>query len=238
MLTINHLRKIYQGSDKGIQDLTLQLQVGDICAFVGSNGAGKSTSLKSIVGIHAFDQGQIVLNGIDLLKNPQRFKQELGYVPDNPELYENLRGYDYLNFIGSIYQVPQKLFKERVEQLAKDLDLEEGLAYLISTYSHGMKQRLALISLFLHNPSLIVLDEPFVGLDPNATYFLVNELRRRAEAGAIVIYSTHVLEVAEKLCNKLVLIDQGQVKINGSMSVITKKQSLGEVFRRVTHHEN
>lgn len=206
MLEINHLRKIYKGSNKGIQDLNLTLEAGDICAFIGSNGAGKSTSLKSIVGIYAFDSGQILLDGIDLSKNPQSFKQNLGYAPDNPDLYENLRGYEFLNFIASI--------------------------------SHGMKQRLVLISLFLHNPALIVLDEPFVGLDPNATYFLVNELRKRAAAGAIIIYSTHVLEVAEKLCNKLVLIDKGQVKISDSMSSVTKEQTLSAIFRRVTHAKN
>lgn len=238
MLEINHLRKIYKGSNKGIQDLNLTLEAGDICAFIGSNGAGKSTSLKSIVGIYAFDSGQILLDGIDLSKNPQSFKQNFGYAPDNPDLYENLRGYEFLNFIASIYSLTQESFVKRVKYLAKELDLEEDLSRLISTYSHGMKQRLVLISLFLHNPALIVLDEPFVGLDPNATYFLVNELRKRAAAGAIIIYSTHVLEVAEKLCNKLVLIDKGQVKISDSMSSVTKEQTLSAIFRRVTHAKN
>lgn len=236
MLEIKHLTKRYKGSNKGINDLTLTIYPGDICAFIGSNGAGKTTTLESVVGIQVFDTGEVTLNGVSIKTDAKKFKQMLGYAPDNPEIYENLRGYEYLNFIGSMYQVPQKQFEEAVAYLAENLRLTENLGQLISTYSHGMKQRLVLISLFLHNPDLIVLDEPFVGLDPNASYFLVSELQKRAQNGAKIIYSTHVLEVAEKLCNRVVLIDNGDVLINGEMKQLTENESLGEVFRRLTAH--
>ncbi|SEL32602.1 ABC transporter ATP-binding protein [Paenibacillus sp. OK003] len=237
MLTIKNLRKIYKGSTKGIQDLSLTIEPGDICAFIGSNGAGKTTTLKSIVGIHPYDKGEIILNDVDLQKNPKKFKMMIGYSPDNPDVYENLRGYEYLNFIGSMYGVPQKTFEKEVDYLSEQLDLKEGLRQLISNYSHGMKQRLVLISIFLHSPDLIVLDEPFVGLDPNASYFLTKELQNRAAEGAKIIYSTHVLEVAEKICNRVVLIDKGEVKVNGLMKELVSQESLGELFRRVTAHE-
>lgn len=237
MLTIKNLRKIYKGSTKGIQDLSLTIEPGDICAFIGSNGAGKTTTLKSIVGIHPYDKGEIILNGVDLQKDSKKFKMMLGYSPDNPDIYENLRGYEYLNFIGSMYNVDQSVFETEVNYLAEQLDLKGSLSQLISNYSHGMKQRLVLISIFLHSPDLIVLDEPFVGLDPNTSYFLTNELQKRAAKGAKIIYSTHVLEVAEKICNRVVLINQGEVKVNGLMKELVAKESLGEMFRRVTVHE-
>ena len=222
MLTIKNLRKIYKGTTKGIQDLSLTIETGDICAFIGANGAGKTTTLKSIVGIHPYNKGEIILNGVDLQKDSKKFKMMLGYSPDNPDIYEN---------------VDQHVFVNEVNYLAEQLDLNENLSQLISNYSHGMKQRLVLISIFLHSPDLIVLDEPFVGLDPNASYFLTNELQKRAAKGAKIIYSTHVLEVAEKICNRVVLIDQGEVKVNGLMKELVAKESLGELFRRVTIHE-
>lgn len=237
MLTINKLRKIYTGSTKGIKELSLKIHPGDICAFVGPNGAGKTTTLKCIVGIHPYDKGEIILNNIDLQKDSKKFKMMLGYAPDNPDIYENLRGYEYLNFIGSMYNVDQSVFETEVNYLVEQLDLKGSLSQLISNYSHGMKQRLVLISIFLHSPDLIVLDEPFVGLDPNASYFLTNELKKRAAKGAKIIYSTHVLEVAEKICNRVVLINQGEVKVNGVMKELVAKESLGELFRRVTIHE-
>lgn len=237
MLKITGLRKIYKGTSKGIRNLDLTIVEGTICAFIGSNGAGKSTSLKSIAGIHSFDSGKIALDDIDLIQQPQKFKMSLGYSPDNPDIYENIRGYEYLNFIGSMYDVPNDKFLKKLEILSKKLEMEKALSKLISTYSHGMKQRLVLMSLFIHDPKLIILDEPFVGLDPNATYFLINELKKRVKKGNIVIYSTHILEVAEKLCDHVVLIDDGQVKINDKISVVTEKESLDEVFRRVTNYE-
>ncbi|MFJ7734907.1 ABC transporter ATP-binding protein [Lysinibacillus sp. NPDC097287] len=234
MLKVTNLKKIYKGSSKGIQNLSIDVNPGDICAFIGSNGAGKTTTLKSIVGIHSYDSGEITLNNVDLKNNPKKFKEMIGYSPDNPDIYENMRGYEYLEFIGSIFGVSSGEFVNQMERLVKELSMEEALNRLISSYSHGMKQRLVLISIFLHNPDLIILDEPFVGLDPNASFFLTNELQRRAKSGAMIIYSTHVLEVAEKICNRVVLIDQGEVKINGLMKDLVKNESLGEIFRRVT----
>lgn len=237
MFIIKNLKKIYKGSTTGIKEISLTLSDGDICAFIGSNGAGKTTTLKSIVGIHSFDTGEIILNGINLKKEPKKFKKMIGYAPDNPDIYENIRGFEYLNFIGSIYNVNQLDFEKEVNYLSEKLDMKKNLGELISNYSHGMKQRLVLISIFLHNPDLIVLDEPFVGLDPNAAYFLTNELQKRASKGVKIIYSTHVLEVAEKICNRVVLIDNGEVKINGMMKDLISKGSLSDLFRKATKHE-
>lgn len=237
MLEIKHLQKIYEGSTKGIKDLSLTVYPGDICAFIGSNGAGKTTTLKSIVGIHEFDQGEIILNGVSMKEDPLAFKRQIGYSPDSPHLYENLRGYEYLNFIGSVFNIPQDMLEKEVEYLATSLDLKGDLNQLVSTYSHGMKQRLALISIFLHDPKLIILDEPFVGLDPNASYFLIQELKKRAAQGSMVIYSTHVLEIAEKICNRVVLINKGEVRVNGEMKEVVENESLNDLFRRLTAHE-
>lgn len=234
MLIIKDLKKIYTGSQKGIKNLSLTLDDGDICAFIGSNGAGKTTALKSIVGIHPFDTGEIILNGVSLKSEPKEFKKMVGYSPDNPDVYENIRGYEYLNFIGSVYNIDQLSFEKELNYLSEKLDMTVNLGELISNYSHGMKQRLVLISIFLHNPDLIVLDEPFVGLDPNASYFLTNELQRRASRGAKIVYSTHVLEVAEKICNRVVLIDKGTVKLSGMMKDLIVDSTLNDVFRKAT----
>lgn len=238
MLKIRDLKKIYGNSGKGINNLNLFLKEGTICAFIGSNGAGKSTTIKSIVGIHPFDHGEIMLDDINLVQEPKKFKSNLGYASDSPDLYDNLRGYEYLNFIGSLYKVPSKEFSKQVNYLVDKLDMRRALNQLISTYSHGMKQRLVLISIFLHNPKLIILDEPFVGLDPNATFFLIEELRKRAKQGSIIIYSTHVLELAQKICTHVVLIDNGIVKVNDNMSLVTKESSLEDIFRQETHHND
>lgn len=237
MLIIKNLKKIYTGSQKGIKNLSLTLDDGDICAFIGSNGAGKTTALKSIVGIHPFDTGEIVLSGVSLKSEPKEFKKMVGYSPDNPDVYENIRGYEYLNFIGSVYNIDQLSFEKELNYLSEKLDMTVSLGELISNYSHGMKQRLVLMSIFLHNPDLIVLDEPFVGLDPNAAYFLTNELQRRASRGAKIVYSTHVLEVAEKICNRVVLIDKGTVKLSGMMKDLIVDSTLNDVFRKATKHE-
>lgn len=237
MLIIKNLKKIYKGTTKGIKGISLTLNDGDICAFIGSNGAGKTTTLKSIVGIHSFDTGEVILNGINLKKDPKKFKQMIAYSPDNPDVYENIRGFEYLNFIGSIYNVNQVDFDKEVNYLSEKLEMKNNLGDLISSYSHGMKQRLVLISVFLHNPDLIVLDEPFVGLDPNATYFLTNELQKRASKGVKIIYATHVLEVAEKICNRVVLIDNGEMKINEMMNDAISNGSLGDLFRKATKHD-
>jgi len=237
MLTIQNLTKIYSGSKKGIKDLNLELVEGDICAFIGMNGAGKTTSIKSIVGIHNFDHGEIELNNISIKDNPQEFKKQIGYSPDTPALYGNMTGYAYLELIGSIYNVDSDSINNQLTILLKKLHFGDAIHDLVSTYSHGMKQRLVLISVLMHNPKLIILDEPFVGLDPNATYFLQEEMKKRASEGAIVLYSTHVLEVAEKICNKVVMIHEGKVVVNDTMINLLVNGSLNETFRRITTHE-
>lgn len=236
MLSINNLTKVYKGSEKGIRNLTLNLAPGDICAFIGMNGAGKTTSIKSIVGIHRFDRGDIELDSVNIANNPQEFKQMIGYSPDTPVLYGNMTGYSYLELIGSIYQIDNETINEQLNTLLKQLNFGDAIHDLISTYSHGMKQRLVLISILMHNPKLIILDEPFVGLDPNATYFLQEEMKKRAAEGSIVLYSTHVLEVAEKLCNKVVMIHDGEVVVNDTMINLLSESSLGEKFRSITAH--
>lgn len=237
MFKIEKLSKIYPGTDKGIRDLNLLLEPGDICAFIGLNGAGKTTSLKSIVGIHPFDEGVVELEGINLQENPQQYKSLMGYSPDTPDIYPNMTGKNYLELIGSMYEMDHNEMELQLNILLKQLDFKESVNDVISSYSHGMRQRLVLISLLMHNPKLIILDEPFVGLDPNATDFLKNEMKRRASEGVIIIYSTHVLEVAEKLCNRVVMIHKGRVAVNDSMENVTINKDLFSVFKDVTAHE-
>ncbi|WP_440896635.1 ABC transporter ATP-binding protein [Amphibacillus sp. Q70] len=237
MLSINSLSKIYQGSNKGIKNLSLELHQGDICAFIGANGAGKTTTIKSIVGIHTFDKGEIRLFDTKLTDEPEKFKSMIGYSPDTPTLYNNMTGKAYLELMASLYKMEQAELDNNLAYLLKELKLENAVHELISSYSHGMKQRLVLTSLLMHHPKLIILDEPFVGLDPNATHFLVNEMKIRANEGAIILYSTHVLEVAEKICNKLVILDKGEVVVNDTMQNILAEASLNELFREVTTDE-
>lgn len=234
MLSIKNLSKLYRGSDKGVKNLSLELHQGDICAFIGANGAGKTTTIKAIVGIHAFDEGEVTLFDTKLNYDPEQFKAMIGYSPDTPILYNNMTGKDYIELIASLYKMDDKERDKNLAYLLKELEFESAIHELVSSYSHGMKQRLVLISLFMHNPKLIILDEPFVGLDPNATYFLINEMKRRAKEGAIILYSTHVLEVAEKVCNKVVILNKGEMVVNDTMQNITKETSLNELFRDVT----
>lgn len=237
MLAINSLTKIYQGSNKGVKNLSLTLHPGDICAFIGANGAGKTTTIKSIVGIHRYDKGEVTLFGTNLKDNPEHFKSMIGHSPDTPALYHNMTGKAYLELIASLYKMDQDELDKNLDYLLKELKFESAVHELISSYSHGMKQRLVLISLLMHDPKLIILDEPFVGLDPNATHFLVNEMKSKARQGAIILYSTHVLEVAEKVCNKLVILNKGEVVVNDTMQNILKDASLNERFRDVTTDE-
>ncbi|MFB1052180.1 ABC transporter ATP-binding protein [Paraliobacillus sp. JSM ZJ581] len=237
MLSIKKLSKTYKGSDKGVKNLSLELHQGDICAFIGANGAGKTTTIKSIVGIHTFDEGEVKLYDTNLKDDPEHYKSIIGYSPDTPTLYNNMTGKAYIELIASLYRMEETELEERLRYLLKELKFENAIHDLVSSYSHGMKQRLVLISLLMHNPKLIILDEPFVGLDPNATDFLVNEMRSRASEGAIILYSTHVLEVAEKICNKLVILNQGEVVVNDTMENGLKKASLNEIFRDVTSDE-
>lgn len=238
MLNINNLSKIYKGSDKGVKRFNLNLNAGDICAFIGANGAGKTTTIKSIVGLHEYDEGEIILSEINLKNNPEKFKSMLGYSPDSPTLYSNMTGKAYIELIASLYNMSQSELESELTVLLKELKFENAIYELISSYSHGMKQRLILIGLLMHNPKLIILDEPFVGLDPNATGFLVEEMKRRASMGSIIIYSTHVLEVAEKICNRIVIIDDSEVVMNDYMeNILSKNASLTKIFADVTSNE-
>lgn len=237
MLSIENLSKIYKGSNKGVSNVSLELHEGDICAFAGANGAGKTTTIKSIVGIHTFDQGEINLYEANIKDNPEYFKSLIGYSPDAPTLYNNMTGKAYIELIASLYQIEETKLESRLSYLLRKLKFENAVYDLISGYSHGMKQRLVLISLLIHNPKLIILDEPFVGLDPNATDFLVNEMKTRASQGAIILFSTHVLEVAEKICNRLVILNHGKVVVNDLMKNVLETASLNEKFRDVTSDE-
>lgn len=239
MLKINHLTKHYRGSNKGITDISLQVEAGDIYAFIGHNGAGKTTTLKCIAGIHGFDSGQILVGGIDLRKDPLGCKRLLAYIPDNPDLYEYLTGIQYLNFIADVFQVEAGKRKERIEKYAESFEITPSLGDLISTYSHGMKQKLALISALVHEPKLLILDEPFVGLDPKASVILKDEMRKICADGGAILFSTHVLDVAEKLCSKVAIIKDGILVISGDMEKIVRPgQTLESIFMEVIGNGN
>ena len=229
MLKIEHLTKIY-GDTKAVDDLSLHIRPGEIFGFIGHNGAGKSTTLKSAVGILQFDEGTITVNGMDLRAEPVKCKRILAYIPDNPDLYEFMSGIKYLNFIADIFGIPADLRQERIRTYADLFGLTDDLAQPISAYSHGMKQKLALISAWLHDPKLIVMDEPFVGLDPKASHLLKEMMREHCVAGGAIFFSTHVLEVAEKLCDKIAIIKQGRLVKAGTMEEVKGDDSLEEVF--------
>ena len=231
MLKINNLTKHYKGSDKGVNNVTLHIDNGDIYAFIGHNGAGKTTTLKCVTGIHDFDEGEILIDGISLRDNPLECKRRFAYIPDNPDLYEYLTGIQYLNFIADIFKVSVNDREDRIKKYAVDFEILESLGDLISTYSHGMKQKLAIISALIHEPKLLILDEPFVGLDPQATVILKGIMKKICEAGGAVFFSTHVLDVAERLCNKVAIIKAGDVLASGNMADIVREgQSLEDIF--------
>ena len=231
MLKINNLTKHYKGSDKGVNNVTLHIDKGDIYAFIGHNGAGKTTTLKCVTGIHDFDEGEILIDGISLRDNPLECKRRFAYIPDNPDLYEYLTGIQYLNFIADIFKVSVNDREDRIKKYAGDFEILESLADLIATYSHGMKQKLAIISALIHEPKLLILDEPFVGLDPQATVILKGIMKKICEAGGAVFFSTHVLDVAERLCNKVAIIKAGDVLASGNMADIVREgQSLEDIF--------
>ena len=223
MLKINHLTKHYKGSSKGVTDISLHVEKGDIFAFIGHNGAGKTTTLKCITGIHDFEQGEILIDGVSLRKEPLKCKQSFAYIPDNPDLYEYLTGIQYLNFVADVFQVSAKEREERIHKYADAFEITASLVDLIYSYSHGMKQKLASISALVHTPKLLILDEPFVGLDPKAAVMLKGMMKELCEAGGAIFFSTHVLEVAEKLCNKVAIIKDGQMIAQGNMEELVKE---------------
>ena len=238
MLTINHLTKHYKGSTKGITDISLNIEAGDIYGFIGHNGAGKTTTLKCIAGIHGFDSGEILVDGISVKENPLGCKQRIAYIPDNPDLYEYLTGIQYLNFIADVFRVSVADREMRIGKYAAAFEITESLGDLISTYSHGMKQKLAIISALVHDPKLLILDEPFVGLDPKAAVILKETMRDICRKGGAIFFSTHVLDVAEKLCDKVAIVKEGRLIASGAMDEIVKEgQSLESIFMEVVDHD-
>ena len=234
MLKINHLTKHYRGSNKGVTDISLAIEPGDIYAFIGHNGAGKTTTLKCVVGIHGFEEGEILINGTSVKDNPMLCKRQFAYIPDNPDLYEYLTGIQYLNFIADIFEVPAEVRQSRIEKYADAFEITASLGDLISSYSHGMKQKLALISAMVHEPKLLILDEPFVGLDPKAAVILKDMMRELCTNSGAIFFSTHVLDVAEKLCNKVAIIKDGVLIASGNMDEIVKQgESLESIFMEV-----
>jgi len=234
MLKIEHLTKTYPGGKVGVADLTLEVKAGEIYGFIGHNGAGKTTTIKAVVGLHAFEQGNITIDGISVTSDPIRAKSITAYIPDNPELYDNLTGMQFLTFVADVFRVPKKVRKERIEKYATSLEIREALNNQIASYSHGMKQKLAIISAFLHEPKLLVMDEPFVGLDPKAAFTVKSLMREFCDNGSAIFFSTHVLEVAEKLCDKIAIIKDGRLIAAGTMDEVKGNASLEEVFLEVT----
>ena len=229
MLRIEHLTKKY-GEKKAVDDLSLHIEKGEIYGFIGHNGAGKTTTIKSVVGILDFDEGEIFIDGKSVKKDSLECKRVIAYIPDNPDLYEFMTGLQYLNFISDIFGVEEKERKERIEKYSTAFEIKEDLASPISSYSHGMKQKLAIISALVHDPKLIIMDEPFVGLDPIASHLLKDIMREKCNEGGVIFFSTHVLEVAEKLCDKIAIIKGGKLIKSGTMEEVKGDSSLESVF--------
>ena len=229
MLKITNLTKTY-GDKTAVDDLTLHIQPGEIFGFIGPNGAGKTTTIKAACGILGFDSGRILVDGVDVQKDPLECKKRIAYIPDNPDLYEFLSGIKYLNFIADVFKIEAGERKKRIEEYAEIFELTADLAAPISTYSHGMKQKLAIISALIHKPKLLILDEPFVGLDPKAAHTVKTIMAEMCEQGGAIFFSTHVLEVAEKLCHKVAIIKNGRIMACGPTEEITGDSSLEQIF--------
>ncbi|MBE5971873.1 MAG: ABC transporter ATP-binding protein [Lachnoclostridium sp.] len=229
MLKIEHLTKYY-GEKLAVDDLSLHIKKGEIFGFIGHNGAGKTTTIKAVCGIHNFDEGAIFVDGVSVRENAIACKAKIAYIPDNPELYDYMTGYQYLKFVGDIFQVESTVRWTNIQKYAELFGLWDDLAQPISSYSHGMKQKLALIGALMHEPQLIIMDEPFVGLDPKASYILKTLMREICDEGRSIFFSTHVLEVAEKLCDKVAIIRGGKLVRSGKMEEVKGDASLEEVF--------
>ena len=230
MITIKNYSKTYSNGKLAVDNISLHVAKGDLYAFIGHNGAGKSTTIKSIVGILPFEEGEILIDGINIKEDSVACKKLIGYIPDNPDLYDSLTGIGYLNFIADLFRVSENKRENIIKHYAKIFEIENDLNNYISSYSHGMKQKLALISAFVHEPKILIMDEPFVGLDPKATFTIKNIMREFCENGGAIFFSTHILEVAQKLCNKIAIIQQGKLVVSGDMDIVTKDNSLEEVF--------
>ena len=229
MLDVSHLTKCY-GEKKAVDDLSLHIAPGEIYGFIGHNGAGKTTTLRSVAGILDFDAGEIRIGGVSVRDDPLACKRQIAYIPDNPDLYEYMTGIKYLQFIADIFGVSAAVRRERIQKYAGLFELTDELAQPIAAYSHGMKQKLALIAAWLHDPRLIIMDEPFVGLDPKASHLLKGMMREVCDRGGAIFFSTHVLEVAEKLCDKVAIIKEARLIRSGTMEEVKGDDSLEEVF--------
>ncbi len=229
MLRIENLTKIY-GEKKAVNCLSLHIEKGEIYGFIGHNGAGKTTTIKSCCGILNFDEGEIFVNGLSIKEKPIECKRLIAYIPDNPELYEFMSGIQYLNFIADIFKVDAEKRQERIKKYADMFEITDELAQPVKSYSHGMKQKLAIISALIHEPKLVIMDEPFVGLDPKAAHLLKGIMRDICDKGGAIFFSTHVLEVAEKLCDKVAIIKDGKLIISGKTEEVRGNASLEDVF--------
>ena len=230
MIEIKNLTKVYNKEKKAIDNVSFTINDGEIFAFIGHNGAGKTTTIKSIVGILDFEEGDILINGKSIKKEPIECKKQIAYVPDNPDLYENMKAIDYIRFICDMYDVPENKRLEQIDKYATMFELKENLNSEISSFSHGMKQKVALIAALVHNPQILIMDEPFVGLDPKAVYDMKEVMKQMCKEGKTIFFSTHILEVAEKLCSRVAIIKQGKVVKVGNMSEIKGDESLEQVF--------
>ena len=231
MLQISHYTKQYTaGGPKAVDDLSLHIRPGEIYGFLGHNGAGKTTTIKACCGILDFTEGEILINGMSIRKQPMECKKIMAYIPDNPDLYEFMSGIQYLNFIGDVYKVPADVRQERIAEFGDDMGITKDLADKISSYSHGMKQKLAIVAALIHEPKLLIMDEPFVGLDPKAAYILKQIMRKVCDRGGAIFFSTHVLDVAEKLCDKIAIIRSGVLLADGDIDTVKGNESLEEVF--------
>ena len=240
MLTINNFSKTYKGDKKAVDNISLEVKEGDIFGFIGHNGAGKSTTIKAIVGVLDFEEGEILINGHSVKKEPLVCKQITAYIPDNPDIYEHLTGIQYLNFIADIFGIPSAIRQEKIKKYADAFEITGNLGDLVSSYSHGMKQKLTIISAIIHEPKLLVLDEPFVGLDPKAAVTLKEIMHELTAGGSAIFFSTHILDVAEKICNKLAMIHHGKLAFAGTMEGLLKEKeggSLEEIFMEIVNNE-
>ena len=229
MIEIKNVTKKY-GNKKAVDDVSFKVENGDLFAFIGHNGAGKTTLIKAIVGIHDFDEGDIIIDGMSIKDHPVECKKIMAFVPDNPETYEHMKAIDYINFICDMYEVDTETREKNIKKYAKLFDMEEKLNDTIDSYSHGMKQKIVLISALAHNPKILIMDEPFVGLDPKAVFDIKEVLNEMVKEGKIVFYSTHILDVAEKLCSRVAIIKNGKLIKSGSMKEIKGDKSLEKVF--------
>ena len=233
MIEIKNVSKTYTGTKKALDDISFDVKNGEIFGFIGHNGAGKTTMIKSIVGILDFESGDILINNKSIKLNPIECKMEMAYVPDNPDMYENMRAIDFINFVCDMYEVPGDVRRKNIEKYAKMFNIEDRLNDEIASFSHGMKQKVLIVSALCHEPLVLIMDEPFVGLDPKAVFDLKEVLRKFSKSGKIVFFSTHILEVAEKLCTKVAIIKHGKLVVSGNMEDVVSDESLEEVFLEI-----